>query len=65
MWFEGSPFDIAQKYANQLKTVMMSFFFLPMFPLALPAGIIALATAKFTEKYLLYRRYAAPKASGA
>lgn len=64
LWFEGSPFDIAQKYANQLKTVMMSFFFLPMFPLAIPACVLALVTAKFTEKFLLYRRYACPKASG-
>lgn len=65
MWFEAPPFDIAQKYANNLKTVMISIFFMPMFPLALPAGIVAIIFARAMEKYLLLRRYAAPKATGA
>lgn len=65
MWFEAPPFDIAQKYANNLKTVMISLFFLPMFPLAIPAGLVALICVRWVEKYLLFRRYAAPKATGA
>ena len=63
-WFEGPPFDIAQCYANHIKTVMISLFFMPMLPLSLPAGALSIVIGIFTEKYLLYRRYSAPDATG-
>jgi hypothetical protein len=63
-WFEGPPFDIAQRYANYLKTLMISLFFMPMLPLSLPAGALSIIVAVWTEKYLLYRRHAAPDATG-
>jgi hypothetical protein len=63
-WFEGPPFDIAQRYANHTKTMMISLYFLPLFPLALPIGIVSIYTAHLTEKYLLFYRHAAPKATG-
>jgi hypothetical protein len=64
-WFEGPPFDIAQRYANHLNTLMLSIFFMPMLPLSLVAGGLAMTFAYITEKYLLYRRHAAPEATGA
>jgi hypothetical protein len=63
-WFEGPPFDIAQRYANHVKTLMISLFFMPMLPLSLVAGGVSMLTAHITEKYLLYRRHAAPQATG-
>jgi hypothetical protein len=64
MWFEGPPFDIAAQYARKMNFVMVSIFFMPMFPLALPAGILALFTNRLIQKYLLFRRHAAPNATG-
>lgn len=63
-WFAGPDFDIAQIYANYLKTTMISLFFMPMLPLSLVAGALSIFTAHYTNKYLLYRRFAAPEATG-
>ena len=63
-WFAGQDFDIAQTYANYLKTAMISLFFMPMLPLSLLAGALSIFTAHYTNKYLLYRRFAAPEATG-
>ena len=63
-WFEGPPFDIAQRYANHVKTLMISLFFMPMLPLSLVAGALSMVTAHITEKYLIYRRHTAPQATG-
>lgn len=63
-WFEGPPFDIAQRYANHTKTIMISLFFMPMLPLSLIAGALSMLTAHVTEKYLLYRRHTSPQATG-
>jgi hypothetical protein len=43
---------------------MLSIFFMPMLPLGLVAGGFAMTFAYITEKYLLYRRHAAPEATG-
>jgi hypothetical protein len=64
VWFEGPPFDIAQKYANNFNSLAISLFFLPMLPLSLLAGGFAILFAYVSEKFLLYRRYAAPHATG-
>jgi hypothetical protein len=64
-WFEGPPFDIAQRYASNLKTIMISIFFMPIFPLAFPIGIVAILVSRTLDKYLLFRRHAAPNATGA
>lgn len=63
-WFEGPPFDIAQRYANHTKTIMISLFFMPMLPLSLVAGALGMLTAHVTEKYLVYRRHTSPQATG-
>lgn len=63
-YFEGPPIDIAQNYANFTKTVMISIFFMPILPIVLPFGTLAIITAFLMNKYLLFNRYAAPKATG-
>lgn len=64
MWFEGPPFDIAQRYANHIKTLMISLFFVSILPLSLPLGMLAIFVHHSVEKYLLLKRHAAPKATG-
>lgn len=63
-WFEGPPFDIAQRYTNHIKTLMISLYFVSILPLSLPIGMLAIFIHHFTEKYLLFKRHAAPKATG-
>ena len=63
-WFEGPPFDIAQKYANNLHTVLVSLFFLPIVPFGIITGFISLLLVYMTEKFLLLRVYNAPVATG-
>lgn len=63
-YFEGHPFDIAHKYANMLKSVMISIFFMPIIPMSLVFGVFGVLFVYLTEKLLLYKRYAAPDATG-
>lgn len=63
-WFEGPPFDIAQRYANHIKTLMISLYFASILPLSLPLGMLAIFVHHSTERYLLLKRHAAPKATG-
>lgn len=63
-YFEGPPIDIAQNYANYTKTVFISTFFMPILPIALPFGALAILTAYLMNRFLLFNRYAAPKATG-
>lgn len=63
-YFEGPPIDIAQNYANFTKTVMVSIFFMPILPIGLFFGSLAIITAYIANKYLLFNRYAAPQATG-
>lgn len=63
-WFQGPPFDIAQRYANHIKTLMISLFFVSILPLSLPLGMLAVFVHHTTEKYLLLKRHAAPTATG-
>lgn len=43
---------------------MVCYFFMPMFPLSLLCGALAILAAAYVEKYLLFRRHAAPGATG-
>lgn len=63
--FEGHAFDIAQKYGNMMNSFMISIFFMPILPLSLLCGVLAIFFVTTTEKYLLFNRYAAPDATGA
>lgn len=43
---------------------MISLFFMPMLPISLLAGALSIFFAHYTNKYLLYRRFSAPEATG-
>ena len=64
-WFEGPPMDIAESYVAKTVTVMISVFFMPLYPLSLAFGVASLSLNYLVDKYLLITRYTSPKATGA
>lgn len=64
-YFEGHPFDIAQKYGNMMTFTMVGLFFMPILPTSPALSVLAVLFLYITEKILLYKRYAAPEATGA
>ena len=59
--FEGPPVDLAQRYANVLKTLIISFAYAPIVPIGLLIGLIALVIEYWVDKTLLLRRHARPQ----
>jgi len=62
--FEGPPIDIAQCYANILKTVWVTAFYAPVLPIGIPISVVGLFISYWTDKYLLLNRYVKPSALG-
>jgi len=58
--WENPPVDMAQRYANYMKTLLIVFVFSPIFPLGLFIGTISMTLQYWTDKYLLLRRHARP-----
>jgi len=63
-WFEGHPVDMAYRYVNYQKTILISIFFSPMLPNSLLLGIIAVILSFWVDKYLLLRRHCRPISTG-
>eukprot|EP00330_Aristerostoma_sp_ATCC50986_P005455 CAMPEP_0114585812 /NCGR_PEP_ID=MMETSP0125-20121206/9243_1 /TAXON_ID=485358 ORGANISM="Aristerostoma sp., Strain ATCC 50986" /NCGR_SAMPLE_ID=MMETSP0125 /ASSEMBLY_ACC=CAM_ASM_000245 /LENGTH=405 /DNA_ID=CAMNT_0001781039 /DNA_START=1166 /DNA_END=2383 /DNA_ORIENTATION=+ len=62
--FEGPPVDMAQRYANILKTLLLACMYSTAFPLGYPISIAGLFLAYWTDKYMLLRRHAMPPTLG-
>jgi len=62
--FEGPPIDIAQNYANVLKTIWVTAFYAPVLPIGVPLAVLGLFLSYWTDKYLLLNRYVRPSALG-
>lgn len=58
--WENPPVDMAQRYANYMKTLLIVFVFAPIFPLGLFIGTFSMTLQYWTDKYLLLRRHARP-----
>lgn len=62
--FEGDDFDMSERYALYIKTVLISIFFLPIMPISSILGIFATLLTFWIDKYLLYFRHTVPFATG-
>lgn len=63
LW-ENPEVDLAQWYANALKTFTIGFVFAPLFPLALPITFVAMIIQYISSKYLFLRRHSLSKKFG-
>lgn len=59
--FENIPIDIAQRYANVSKTVLLTFCYAPLLPTAFFFSAAGLFFEYWVCKYLLLRRHNWPK----
>lgn len=62
--WENPAVDMAQRYANYMKTLMIVFVFAPIFPIGLLIGFISMTIQYWTDKYLLLRRHSRPPQLG-
>lgn len=62
--FEGPEIDIAQAYANALKTMWLTAFYAPILPIGIPISLVGIFLSYWTDKYLLLNRYAKPSELG-
>jgi hypothetical protein len=62
--WENPAVDMAQRYANYMKTLMIIFVFAPIFPVGLLIGSFSMFLQYWTDKYLLLRRHARPPQLG-
>jgi hypothetical protein len=51
---------MAQRYTNNNKTLLIVFFFLPILPMGLVCGFLAIVVSFWMDKYLLLRRHGTP-----
>ena len=58
--FELLDMDIASKYSYITRTLLMCFFYLPIFPLGIPICFIGFIFAFFLEKYNFVKMYKKP-----
>ena len=58
--YEGPPVDMAQRYANVAKTLIVVFAYAPIIPLGFLFGLATLVLDYWVDKILLLRRHARP-----
>lgn len=61
--FEGDEFDMAERYSIQIRTLMISIFFMPMVPASTILGVIAVFITYCVDKYLFIKRNGIPSAT--
>jgi len=59
--YELPDMNIAMKYSYLFKTVLMTMFFLPIFPIGVPISLLGLILAYFLEKYNFTHHYKRPE----
>jgi len=63
--FEGDDFDISERYALYIRTVLISLFFMPILPISALLGTISASVTYWVDKFLLFNRHTVPLATGA
>ena len=58
--YELLDMDIASKYSYITRTLFMSFFYLPIFPLGIPICFLGFIFSYFLEKYNFIKKYKKP-----
>jgi hypothetical protein len=58
--WEGPQVDMAQKFANCIKTVWLTAFFAAAFPFGVFISFVGIIYAYWVDKYLILRRYSKP-----
>ena len=64
LWFEGPGIDLAYLYSSSMHTLMMNLFFMTILPIGLILGFISISLTYIIDKYMVFRIYAIPRASG-
>lgn len=59
--FENPSVDIAQRYANMNKTILLTFFYAPLVPVGFIFSLCGIFFEYWVSKYLLLRRHSWPK----
>jgi hypothetical protein len=59
--YELPDMDIAMKYSYLFKTILMTMFYLPIFPMGVPISLLGLILAYFLEKYNFTHNYKRPE----
>ena len=62
--YEGTEIDLADKYAQVTKTIMLTFFYAYLLPLGVIIGILGLIVQYWIEKIMLLRRDKQPPPLG-
>ena len=60
--FEGPEVDLADRFANVIKTCFLSFFYAPIVPVGLLLGIIAILFDAAVFNFMLLRVHSRPRA---
>lgn len=58
--FEGPPVDMAQRYANIMKTTIVTFAYAPIIPLGFLISLAGLFLEYWIDKYVLLNRHSRP-----
>eukprot|EP00743_Colponemidia_sp_Colp-15_P001893 GILK01002063.1.p1 GENE.GILK01002063.1~~GILK01002063.1.p1 ORF type:complete len:1007 (-),score=116.97 GILK01002063.1:128-3148(-) len=58
--YEGTNIDMAQRYANIMKTLFLTLLFVPILPIGIPIGMGALFLSYWCDKYMLLRYHKRP-----
>lgn len=53
--------NIAMKYSYLFKTILMTMFYLPIFPIGVPISLLGLILAYYLEKYNFTHNYKRPE----
>ena len=59
--YELSPMNVAAKYSYIVKTLLMSFLYVPIFPLGLGISLLGFILGYWLEKYNFANRYKKPE----
>ena len=59
--YEFVPMNVSAKYSYIAKTVLMSFFYIPIFPLGMPISLLGFVLGYWIEKYNFANMYKTPE----
>ena len=59
--YELPDMNIAMKYSYLFKTILMTMFYLPIFPIGVPISLLGLILAYYLEKYNFTHNYKRPE----
>ena len=59
--YELPPMNVSAKYSYIAKTILMSFFYIPIFPLGMPISLLGFILGYWLEKYNFSNMYKTPE----